>query len=77
MDVQSDLNDLFINSIDELFHIKGVCLFHDSLAKIITKLVDHNISDDRSDGMDETFGEGLSLRRLRLLNLHSSWFLGA
>ena len=77
MDVQGNLYDLFTNSIDELFHVKGVCLFHNSLAKIITKLIDHNIGDDRSDGVDKTFGEGLSLWWLRLLDLHGCGFLSA
>jgi hypothetical protein len=77
MDVQRNLNDLFTNSIHKLFHIKGVCLFHNSLAKVITELIDHDIGDNWSNGVDETFGEGLSLRRLRLLDLQGSRFLSA
>jgi hypothetical protein len=54
-----------------------VSFLQDSLAEIIAKLINHDLSYDGSNIVDQTFCESNPFRRLGFMIFQSSWFLSA
>lgn len=67
MDVERYIDKVILNLFYHLFHIVRVSLFHDTLTQVVSKLVHHDISDDRSNEVDETLGESTSLQGLGVM----------
>ena len=77
MDIERDLHHLVANGVYKLVHIVRVGLFHDSLAEIIAKLIDHHVGHNWSNHVDQALGKCNPFRRLALCFFHGGGFLGA
>ena len=67
MDIERHIDKFILDLFNHLLHVIRVSLLHDTLTQVVSKLVDHNISDDWSNKVDEALGKSTSLQRLRLM----------
>ena len=67
MDIERHIDKFILDLFNHLFHVIRVSLLHDTLTQVVSKLVDHNISDDWSNKVDEALGKSASLQRLGLM----------
>lgn len=78
MDIERNINNMRTHSLNKFFHVIRISFFHNSLAEIVAKLINHDITNDWSNRMNEALGKSNPFRRLWLnFTFQSSRFLSA